>query len=294
MPNQQMNVPILLVGTGRCGSTLLYSLLAMHRDLAWVPSWVARFPEAEWLAVANRFWSVVPTDALLEIRGFPKPVEPNALFEDRYPGYFGEIVDDAVIEEAHDRLLPVLARICRWQGRARLLLKMVGRPVKVTLFEALFNAPFFVHITRDLKPTVASLLKVDFFERTGTLKDWRWGSIPTAYIEFHEQSGHAPEVVAAIQYALNRAEIDRQLGHVPSRRKLEIGYIDLVTDPVGKVRAISQLANLAIDSRYEKRLSRRRVYGGADLKWEKELTVEQIRRLDAFEALMIAQQGIAR
>ena len=97
-----LNAPVLLVGTGRCGSTILYSLLSMHRDLAWIPSWVARYPDRPWLAAANRLWSVPGLDGFRETKGFPKPVEPYGLYEGRFPGYFHERADAAAIAEAEE------------------------------------------------------------------------------------------------------------------------------------------------------------------------------------------------
>lgn len=286
------DAPVLLVGTGRCGSTIVYSLLAMHPDFAWIPSWVSRFPGAPWLAVGNRIWALPGTDLLRETRGFPKPVEPNRLISHWFPGYFSEALDDAVVAESTERLLPPLMRVRRWDGRPRLLLKMVGRPVKVGLFERLCNEPCFVHITRELKPTVASLLRVDFYERTGTIEPWPWGCIPEGYWEFYERSGRQPEIVAAIQYALNRSELHRQLLEVPSARRLEVGYSDFVAHPLAQVQVIARAAHLLVDRRYEKRVSRRRIYRGADRKWERQLTAEQICRLDAFEELMAAEKGM--
>lgn len=294
MLSEALDAPVVLVGTGRCGSTILYSLLAIHDDLGWIPSWVARYPESEWLAAGNRLWSVPGMDRFRDTRGFPKPVEPNALFTKRHPGYFTEAVNEQVIADARQLMIPVLTRIRRWTGRPRLLLKMVGRPVKIELFESIADSPVVVHVTRDLKPTVASLLKVDFFARTGTLEDWRWGTIPDSYLEMHERSGGAPEVIAAIQYALNRAELDRQMKLVAPARRLELAYSELVADPLRQIRTIAQLANLTVDERFEKRLSQRQVFGGADSKWKKQLTAAQVQRLDEFEELMVSDQDATR
>ncbi len=35
--------PIFLIGTGRCGSSLLYRLLGYHPDVAWLSHYTARF-----------------------------------------------------------------------------------------------------------------------------------------------------------------------------------------------------------------------------------------------------------
>jgi hypothetical protein len=265
----------------------------MHRDLAWIPSWVARYPDRPWLAAANRLWSVPGLDGFRETKGFPKPVEPYGLYDGRFPGYFDEHADAGAIEEANQKLLPPLRGIQRWHGRPRLMLKMVGRPVKIELFERLSRGATFVHIVRDLKPTVASLLKVDFFERTGRIDDWSWGDIPASYREFLEESDNAPEAVAAVQYSLNRMELARQMSAIPADRRMVIEYSGVVADPVERVREIARMADLPLYGGFERQLAKRRVYGGADRKWEKQLSAQQIARLDAFEELALAHQGAA-
>ncbi|HEX9729005.1 MAG TPA: sulfotransferase [Gemmatimonadales bacterium] len=277
--------PIFLVGTGRCGSTIAYSLLAMHPDLAWIPSWVSALPRIPALAFANRVWSLPGTDRFREIRFVPKPVEPIMFFRHHLRNYTAEHVDDTVLSEGRARLVPMLERIRRSHGRARFLGKLVGRPVKVELLAALFPDAYFVHVTRDLRPTVSSFLKVDFYERTGLLDPWPWSPIPPEHLEFFEQAGRPQELVAAIQVTANLAELNRQLALAPPERQLEVPYAAFVADPIGQVRRVCALADLPVDGRYERRLLARRLVQGADQKWMKHFDAAQIRNLDGFEAL---------
>ena len=162
-----------MVGTGRCGSTIVYSVLAMHPNLAWIASWVSAFPRLPALSLANRLWDVPGIDRHLEGRFFPKPVEPNKTFEHVIANYYTEQLNDEIVEEARAKLVPLLARIQHFHGKPRFLGKLVGRPVKIDLLARLYPDAHFVHITRDLKPTVSSMLRVDFYGGWGKLKDYR-------------------------------------------------------------------------------------------------------------------------
>jgi len=42
--------PIIIVGTGRCGSTLLFRLLAMHPNVGWLSTFNEVFPTQLWLS----------------------------------------------------------------------------------------------------------------------------------------------------------------------------------------------------------------------------------------------------
>lgn len=277
--------PIFLVGTGRCGSTITYSLLAMHPDLAWIPSWVDAFPAFPGLAAANRLLNLPGMDRFRERRFLPKPVEPNKVFAHLLTHYYSETLDDEVVEKARTRLLPLLARILRFHGRPRFLGKVVGRPVRIDLFAQLFPGAFFIHVTRGLKPTVCSLMQVDFYSATGTLDQWRWETIPQAYLDYYENCGRADEVSAAIKVKLNRAEIERQIGRLDSSRRMVLPYAEFVQAPVEYLHKVGRFTGLRIDDVFVNRLKALQVYGGADEKWRQFFSEVQVRNLDGFQAL---------
>ncbi len=277
--------PVFLVGSGRCGSTIAYSCLAMHPDLAWIPSWLTAAPRFPLLTAANRFWDLPGTDRFRETRFFPKPVEPNIVFERWSHRFVAEDTSPEAVEEARAGLVPLLERIRRYHGKDRFLGKMVGRPVKVTMFDALFPAISFVHVTRDLRPTVCSLLQVDFYRDNAPLDRWPWGRIPDPYREFYEREGRPDEIAAAITVRLNVHELHRQLAAVATERWTELRYADFVKDPIAGVHAIARVADLPVSPEYERRLAARRMIAGQDSKWIKFFTPEQHRRLERFEAL---------
>ena len=60
--------PIFVVGTGRCGSTIVYSMLAMHPELAWIPSWMNVLPTMPIVSAINRLWGIPGTDRPVVLR----------------------------------------------------------------------------------------------------------------------------------------------------------------------------------------------------------------------------------
>jgi hypothetical protein len=276
--------PIFLVGTGRCGSTILYSCLAMHRDFAWISSWLTLAPRWPVLTAVNRLWDTPGTARWREARFLPKPVEPNDVFRRWDPSYLEEGLTPERVARARVALIPLIERIRRYQGRARFLAKMVGRPVTVSLMRELFPDAFFIHIVRDLKPTTASLLRVDFYQRAN-FDRWPWGPIPTLYLEFYERRGKPAEVAAAIALRHSLEELQRQLARLPDGTWMELGYAAFVSDPAGALRQVAALAGFEADGKFLRDIGSRRVYGGADQNWRKYFDDSQIRNLDDFEAL---------
>lgn len=276
--------PIFLVGTGRCGSTILYSCLAMHPDFAWISSWLSVAPRWPSLCAFNRLWDLPGTARWREARFLPKPVEPNEVFVRWDEGYLEEGVTPERLAQARAGLLPLAERILSAHGRPRLLAKMVGRPVSVTLLAEVFPDAFFIHITRDLKPTTASLLVVEFYHGTD-FSIWPWGPIPPAYLELYNAREKAPELGAAIVVRHNLDELHRQLGALPAARWMTIPYAGFIADPVEGLRQVSARAGFDLSPRFLDEMGKRKVYGGADKKWQKLFTPAQIANLDAFERL---------
>lgn len=275
--------PIFVVGTGRSGTTILYSCLAMHRALGWVSSWVGLAPRLP-LATFNLFWSLPGTDRFREARFFPRPAEPFRVFPRVLSFYKREAPDAEALEEARRELVPLVTRLRRLQGKPRFLTKMAGRPVKSELLATVFPNAFIINITRDLKPTVASLLQVSFYDSSG-LESWPWGRIPETYLQFYDRTGREPAVAAAIKVRLNRIEQDRQLARIPLQRWCAVKYSDFVENPTGTLVEVGKKAGLETDDRFLARVRRRNIYGGADKKWMKYFTPEQVKLLDEFESL---------
>lgn len=278
--------PVFLVGTGRCGSTIVSSILAMHPDFAWVSSWVDSFPRWPSLAVANRVWSLPALDRFRETRLFPKPVEPYDTFRGHVRTFNVESLDETTLREHREHLVPLIERIRRAHGRPRFLGKFVGRPVKVDLFSRLYPDAFFVHVTRGLKPTLSSLLRVDFFStHWSDVESWPWEPVPPEYLAFYERTGKLPEVGAAIGLILNRRALDGQLGELNPTRRMELPYAEFVADPVRSVCRIGERAGFPVDEQLERRIRARRVYGSADDQWRRHLSDRAVALLDELEAL---------
>ena len=49
--------PLIVVGTGRCGSTFLHRLLAFHDELGWLSTFNETFPRQHWLSVFSRLYA---------------------------------------------------------------------------------------------------------------------------------------------------------------------------------------------------------------------------------------------
>jgi hypothetical protein len=275
--------PLFLVGTGRCGSTIIYSSLAVHPDFSWIPSWLTIAPRLPVIAAVNRLWELPGADRFRDTRFFPKPVEPNPVFEAWDPSFRREELSAEDMRRAVDSLGRLVPRITRAHGNPRFLCKMVGRPVKVELLDAAFPDAHFLHITRSLKPTTASLLQVEFYHGVD-LTNWPWDPIPEVFRNFAASRGNPEEVKAAIVVRTNHEDVRRQLARIPAGRVLTMAYSEFIDDPETSLAKIGRFAGFRVEGRFLARV-RRRIYKGADDKWRTYFSPEQQRHLDDFESI---------
>lgn len=255
----------------------------MHPELAWIPSWLTSAPWMLALAAGNRFWDLPGTDRFRESRFFPKPVEPNLVYQ-HWCRYREEVLTPALVAEGQERLVPAIERIRRWHGKPRYLSKMVGRPVKVGYFASLYPDARFVHITRDLKPTTSSLIQVDFY-KGGGFGDWPWTPIPEPWLRLHEARGRPAELTAGITVLSNLAELNAQLGRIAPERVLALSYVEFIQQPIACLERLGSWAGLAMPTGFLDRIRSRQLHAGTDSKWKKFFTAQQQQNLDELEAL---------
>lgn len=286
---------LFFVGTGRCGSSISYTSLAMHPDFAWMSSWLTLLPRMPTISAVNRVFGHPAFDRVRDIRFFPKPVELNQVFRRWDPRYQVESEDRDTLASAR-RLSVVVDRICRAHGRGRFLGKTVGRPVKVTALAEAFPRATFVHVVRPLRPSVASLLQVEFYDAQA-LAQWPWRAVPDSFLEFYRSRGRPVEIAAAIVVQSNMLELYRQLDAIHRERWIELPYGEFVRDPVSWIRRVGDHAGFAVPARFISRVQRRPIYGGADEKWRSYFSAQALKNLDAFESLPVEhsrREGVRR
>src|SRR5688572_3870546 len=117
--------PIIVVGTGRCGSTMLHRLLALHPDLGWTSTFNEVFPTQTWLSVfCNRSQCRWLSHRIKHLTCFPKPFEAYRFWEPYLPEFSRRhkpLTAANVPADRIDRVRNTVARLLHWQNKTRLL-----------------------------------------------------------------------------------------------------------------------------------------------------------------------------
>jgi hypothetical protein len=230
--------PVFIVGCGRSGTTLLYEVLARHRDAAWISTWTDRTGRAELAALNGLF------KRDLNSRRFgPRPSEAYRSWDAAVPlspaAREGELRAEAATTDVSLRIERLIGRHCRFGRAAVFVNKNTRNSRRVGFLGAVCPGAKFVHVLRAPLDTVSSILRARWWR--GLPLWWAEGGTPSTLAD-------GPVTEARLGAELWVREVSAVLDarrELAEGRYTEVRYEDLVRSPI---RAITELSGrLALD-----------------------------------------------
>lgn len=285
--------PIMLLGTGRSGTTLAMRLTASHPDLAWVSQYTNRFAGRPELAMVNRLQDFEPLRRVLPLdwKLTPQPRETIRFTQHVTDGMFTQPRELAVADvtpATRERYRRAVLKHLHWQGKRRFLQKHTGFP-RTHYLREIFPDARFVHVLRDGRAVANSMLHVAWWD--GTMKSWWWGPMPPEYEEEYRASGEEPIVLAAIVWKRLVDLIGPAMAELPPEQSLTVRYDALVRDTASEMARLAEFCGLEPSDRFERRV-RRFAVADADDKW-KRLPRDQRELLEASLADHLERLGFS-
>lgn len=272
-----MNIvkPIFIVGNGRSGSTIFHRVFAEHPAVAWLSSRLCnRFPHRP---AVNR-WLMQAIDQPLSGRFLRRRFQTGEgyAFWEYYCKGFSEPYRDLVAQDVTHkvkRTVPqALAQILT-PKRHRLLLKITGWP-RIGFLQEIFPDARFIHIRRDPRAVVNSLLDIDWWAGWRGPQGWRAGELTPAQRALWEESGRSFVALAALEVQILEAAMTRTKPHVPPTQLMEIDYETFCLDPAGVMQEVVDFCDLAWSAQFAAAIGRHRVES-SNYKWQADLTPAQ-------------------
>jgi hypothetical protein len=275
---------VFIVGTGRCGSSLVHEVLAGHPDVGFISNLDDLLPwprlNGRW---NNGLYHRLPPHFTRKGRVRFAPSEGYRLLEREVSPIVVRPPRDLLAEDAAPWLAERLRRAfetrARVQGRPVFLHKFTGWP-RTGLIRAVFPEARFVHVVRDGRAVANSLVQMAWWQGFRGPDHWDWGPLTESDRRAWEATGRSFAVLAGLEWKLLMEAFEAAKAQVRPDHWLDVRYEDLLAEPREETARILRFMQLDRSSGFERRFARHRF---SDLRadaFRKELTSAD---LDALE-----------
>lgn len=230
-----MSRPVhFLVGTGRCGSTLLHETLCRHPDVVFVSNLEDRSSAFRRLAGVNgRVYRSLPESWTRKGRIRFAPSEAYHALEREVSPLLSEPQHDLTAADATAVLVDRLRRFFADRPGppgAPMVHKFTGWP-RAGLLAAAFPDARFIHVVRDGRAVADSWLRMPWWRGHLGPEGWHFGPLPDRYADEWAAHRYSQPALAGIAWKLlldAHASAAREVG---GDRWLDLRYEDFVDNP---------------------------------------------------------------
>jgi len=271
--------PIFIIGTGRCGSSLLYRILALHPELAFLSNINEKFNTMSSIILRIN----VMFNKILLKKNVVKPSESYKLFSSVFPGYAQPIrtlKTNEVTPTIYKGIKNLVGKSLKYERKERFLYKYTGWS-RIGFFNKIFPDSLFIHIIRDGRAVVNSLLKVPWWSGWRGPQSWRWGEIPEKYKIKWLKSESSFVLLAAIEWKLILDEIEESRKLIRKDQFIQIRYEDLVKDLEGTIRKITDFSEISFNDSVRNEIFKIRIEN-MNYKWKSELQDSEKKLINDF------------
>jgi hypothetical protein len=255
--NTKINRTCFLLGAGRSGTTLLYKLLCLHPEIAYISNYEDRFTwlprglackytndriEAKintWFNKGNAYFVKRPWAKKI----FPAPNEGEAL----YAACGLPSDSDPQSKPSKNTIKTLRGCFSAIQSRCNapvFLSKRTANNRRVPMLDYMFPEALFINLIRDGREVAYSLSSVEWWDDH---KVWWDGRTPRQM----ELAGENRLTVCARNWTKELDALDADLAQIDSSRKIELRYENLLKEPIETLERLLNYLGLEMTPEYE-------------------------------------------
>lgn len=290
----EIDRPVFMIGMPRSGTSIISEAFSLHEDLGWFSNYVHRMPSIPLLALYDRVSFL--SSAGWRLRGKKQQGKSLRAFARRFLPYAGDgyklwhrlcgddfvwthMQNETADDETRDRTRSYVRSILAYQGKKRLFTKING-PGRITFLSSIFPDASFVHIIRDPRATVSSLLKVSFWRRGRGLETPWWKGLPEEHVEEWISAGKSPAALAAVQWKYITENIWKEAEGLNRNRFIEVRYEDFVEDQHGVINNMFDTLGFCRSAEADKYLAAIGAAKNMNHKYKQNLTQADIQSIE--------------
>lgn len=300
---KDISEPIFFIGVPRSGTTVSFEIFARHKDLGWPSNYTGKFPTMPFFGLVTR----ITDNPFVYLSGqkkqykkvgyfnrlLHKPDEAYA-FWNYYTGInFSRdfLLDTKAAPKSVTSLNRAAASIISWQGKKRFSAKITG-PSRMSYLSSIFPDAKFVHIVRDGRAVVSSLLKVHFWLTEGRIDGPRWSNgLSDDEINEWRIRGEDAADMTAMQWSRIHEIAHQESIDLGPQRYIEVRYEDFMDKPHEIVDELISWTGLEPCGRVHEYIDSLGELKNMNEKYRDHLTKQQIDRITDIMSKELARLG---
>jgi hypothetical protein len=230
----------------RSGTTIISEAISTHEYIGWFSNYMNQLPHVPEVSFLNRIVDLPRIGRHLRgkkkqnkgIGSFVRSILPYSA--EAYPVWtrccgnrflWDYMVDQSANEIEKRRTRTTVKKVLLAQGKQRFFAKLTG-PARMNYLSTIFPHACFIHILRDPRAVVSSLLKVSFWKKHGGLENpWWENGLSPDFVDEWISSGRSPIALAAVQWKQVVELAWQESKTLNSGTYIEVRYEDFVTAP---------------------------------------------------------------
>lgn len=300
---------LFIIGTGRCGSTMIQEVLARHPDVGFISNFDARFPalnsKGRWnnalyrrtpLRYTQRDRRRISGRAAAAESHFG-PSEAFRLLERRvspiWSAPYRDLTSEDVTPWLERRFQRFFGERVATQNKAVFMHKFTGWP-RAAFLHKIFPDARFLHVIRDGRAVAGSVVERLWWR--GYAGPWNWGRgpLPDDYAKEWEASERDFVVLAGLEWKLLMDTFDAAKQSVPPELWMDVRYEDFVDEPTARLKDIFAFVGLDWSDEFDKKFGQFAFTNAMKDRFRRDLTQRQVTMLDEVLEAYLVKLGYER
>jgi Sulfotransferase family len=286
---------VFVLGTGRCGSTLVEEVLCRHPAVGFVSNFDDR---CNLPAAAGRWNGAVyrrlPAAATQKSRLRYAPSEGYRVLTREVSPLLAAPLRDLTASDVtpwlERRFSGFFAERAHAQRTDLFLHKFTGWPRSGFIKRVLPSARF-IHVVRDGRAVANSWLQMPWWRGFEGPDHWQWGPLPADLEAEWEASGRSFVVLAGLLWAILIDSFDSARAQIESRDWLEVRYEDVAEKPRQSFAAMLDFCGLPWDAEFERGFERHSFSASRSDAFRRDLEPSDVEQLSRILASRLAARG---